>query len=96
MVKNGGKEGHESTISEIQRFVIVGSNKSPEPERFCEMKKQYFIRDFVRLVLGELPCAAVQLLFHLLNFLVIEEKYQTYNEFIVSLEAIFLFYIIQS
>lgn len=51
MVKNGGKEGQESTISEIQRFVIVGANKSPESERFCEIKKQYFINHFVELIL---------------------------------------------
>lgn len=40
MMKNEGKEGRtESTISGIQRFAVVGSNKSPEPERFCEIIK---------------------------------------------------------
>lgn len=34
------KEGQESTISGIQKFAIVGSNKSPEPERFCEIIKE--------------------------------------------------------
>jgi len=34
------KEEQESTISEIQRFVIVGSSRSPEPEKFCEIIKE--------------------------------------------------------
>lgn len=34
------KERQESIISEIQRFVIVGSNKSLESERFCEIIKE--------------------------------------------------------
>lgn len=36
----GKKEGQEYTISGIQRFAIVGSNKSPEIERFCEIIKE--------------------------------------------------------
>lgn len=46
------KEGQEPIISEIQKSVIVGSNKSPEPDRFCEIiKEQYFIHHFVQLAL---------------------------------------------
>lgn len=78
------KKGRESSISGIQRFAIVGSNKSPEPERFCEIIKERVLHKSLCLALfcGELTCAAVlrqstQLPFHLLNFLDAEEKCQT-------------------
>lgn len=99
------KKGQEPTISEIQRFfLIVGSNISPEPERSYEIIKETVLhKSFCPTCFcGVLTCAAVllrqttQLPFHLLNFLKTEEKYQTYSEFIMSLEAIFLSYIIQS
>lgn len=34
------KEEQKCAISGIHGFAIVGSNKSPEPERFCEIIKE--------------------------------------------------------